>query len=173
MKKIGLFYGAGSHTTATIAGKIKNACQGCDIEIIAVENAGGADFEKYENIIAGAATWPEGELPGYWDKVMPEVASLDMHGKKVAIFGLGDQRGYPDNFVDGIGILARSFAARGATIVGYTSTEGYHFTCSRAVTNGQFMGLAINEVNQSELTDERIRHWIEQLKGEFALEVAE
>ena len=31
---------------------------------------------------------------------------LDLSGKKVAVFGLGDQEAYPDTFVDGLGILA-------------------------------------------------------------------
>ena len=46
-------------------------------------------------------------------------------GKKVAIFGLGDQIRYPENFADGIGLLAEVFEEDEATLVGFTSSEGY------------------------------------------------
>lgn len=48
-------------------------------------------------MIVGASTWFDGELPTYWDELVPELESLDLKGKKVAIFGLGDQKNYPDN----------------------------------------------------------------------------
>ena len=55
----------------------------------------------------------------------------------------------------------------GATIIGKTSTEGYEFNESRAAKDGEFLGLALDEVNQSELTDERIDAWVEQIQKEF------
>ena len=38
----------------------------------------------------------------------------------------------------------------------------------KAVKNGKFVGLAIDEDNQSDLTDERIKIWVAQIKKEFA-----
>ena len=67
-------------------------------------------------MIVGASTWFDGELPTYWDELVPELESLDLKGKKVAIFGLGDQKNYPDNFVDGMGILADAFQKAGAGV---------------------------------------------------------
>ena len=49
-------------------------------------------------------------------------------------------------------------------MVGKTSTDGYSFNDSRAVVDGEFVGLVIDENNQSELTDERIKTWIEMVK---------
>lgn len=166
MKKIGLFYGTGTHKTASVAKKIKEAF-GDSIEVVSVEDAWQKDFEAYDYIIAGAATWFDGELPTYWDELMPKLLTLNLSGKKVAIFGLGDQVRYPDNFVDGIGILAESFITTGATIVGLTSSEGYHFNKSQALIGGHFSGLALDFENQHELNDKRIHEWVEALKAEF------
>ena len=83
------------------------------------------------------------------------------------IFGLGDQVDYPDNFVDGIGILADAFKSSGAKLVGFTSTEGYDFNQSKAVIGDQFEGLAIDLENQSDQIVKRIQDWVEMLKKEF------
>jgi flavodoxin I len=166
MKKIGLFYGSSTHKTASVAKKIQEAF-GDGIEVVAVEEAWQKDFEAYDFIIAGAATWFDGELPTYWDELMPKLLTLNLKGKKVAVFGLGDQVKYPDNFVDGIGILAESFISTGATIVGLTSAEGYHFNKSQALIGSHFAGLALDFENQHDLTDQRVKDWVEALKVEF------
>ena len=167
MKKIGLFYGTSTVKTAKIAVKIKKAFDNENIDIIPVEEAWSKDFEEYDNFIVGAATWFDGELPTYWDELIPELESLDLKKKKVAIFGLGDQKKYPDNFVDGIGLLAESFEKTGAKIVGMTSAEGYNFVASKALRNDKILGLAIDIENQHGETDKRVQDWVEQLKKEF------
>ncbi|NES97290.1 MAG: flavodoxin FldA, partial [Desertifilum sp. SIO1I2] len=43
------------------------------------------------------------------------------------------------------------------------------FTESKAIKNGKFVGLAIDEDNQPELTEERVKAWVAQLKREFSL----
>ncbi len=78
-----------------------------------MEDAWKKDFEEFDNIIVGVSTWFDGELPNYWDEVKPELEALDMKGKKVAIFGLGDQKKYPENFIDGVGLLAKVFESGG------------------------------------------------------------
>jgi len=80
-----------------------------------------------------------------------------------AFLGLGDQYGYPDTFCDALGILGRKFVERGAQLVGFTSTEGYDFSDSLGVEEGMFMGLALDEDNESERTGERITDWVWQL----------
>ncbi|MBP8760599.1 MAG: flavodoxin [Parabacteroides sp.] len=167
MKTIGMFYGTGTGKTANVAKKIKEAFGEATIEVVSVENATSKDFEKYDNLLLGAATWFDGELPSFWDELIPELDSLVLKDKKVAIFGLGDQINYPENFVDGIGILAELLVSSGATVIGETSADGYHFEQSRALKDGKFMGLAIDIENQSDKTDERIRAWVEQLRKEF------
>ena len=163
MKKIALIYAANSDKTALVAKKIQKEL-GDAVEIVSVENAWQNDFEAYDHLIVGASTWFDGELPTYWDERLPELRTLQLKGKKVAIFGLGDQAKYPDNFVDGMGILADVFEEDGATLVGFTSTEGYKFNKSRALRGNQWCGLVIDLDNQAELTDKRVREWCKEIK---------
>ena len=167
MKKIGLFYAANAVKTSQIAKKIREALGTEYVDIIPAEQAWGNDFEAYDNLIVGVSTWFDGELPTYWDELIPELETLDLKGKRVALFGLGDQVNYPDNFVDGLGILVDAFEKAGAILVGFTSAEGYSFNRSRALRDGKWCGLVIDIENQSKLTDKRIADWCEQLKKEF------
>lgn len=167
MKKIGLFYGINAPRTTIIAEKIKEAFGDVPVDLLPVETAEWDDFGKYDNLVVGVATWFDGELPFYWDEVKPELESLELKGKKVALFGLGDQVKYPENFIDGVGILADTFESAGARVIGLTPVKGYDFEKSRALRGGKFAGLAIDLENQPMLTDERIKSWVEQLKKEF------
>jgi flavodoxin I len=98
---------------------------------------------------------------------VPDLEEMDLKGKTIALFGLGDQKGYPENFLDGVGILAEIFEARGASMVGFTSTEGYSYESSRAERGDQFCGLAIDYESQGSLNKERVTAWVEKLKLEF------
>lgn len=168
MKKIGLFYGTETEKTTAVAKKIQEALgKDAEIEIVPVEKAWKEDFEAFTNLIVGTSTWFDGELPSYWDELIPELETVHFKNKKIAIFGLGDQVRYPDNFVDGIGILAELFESYGASIVGLTSPKDYTFAQSRALRNGKFLGLAIDLENQPEKTDQRVKYWVEQLINEM------
>lgn len=168
MKKIGLFYGTSTTKTAAIAQKIQEAFGQADLDIVPIESAWKEEFLTYNYLIVGTSTWFDGELPTYWDEVMPELTALELQDKKVAIFGLGDQVNYPDNFVDGIGVLAEAFETAGAKLVGLTSPEGYTFNQSYALKDGKLQGLALDIENQSDQTEKRIKDWVAQLKKEFA-----
>jgi len=167
MKKIGLFCGTNAIKTVTVAKKILETFNSTDIDLISIEEAWQKDFEAYDCIIAGTSTWFDGELPSYWDEFMPKLRTMDLKDKKVAIFGLGDQVNYPDNFVDGIGFLAEAFKSAGAKIVGFTSMEGYQFNQSQALNADRFSGLALDLENEPDKTDKRISDWVNELKKEF------
>lgn len=168
MKKIGLFYSFNTNKTAKNAQKIKKAF-GDTFEIVDVnvEEVDEDIFLSYDQMILGVPTWFDGELPNYWDEFMPAIEELKLKGKTVALFGLGDQLGYPENFVDAIGILAEVLEERGAKVVGLTSIEGFTFERSAALRNNQFLGLALDIENQATLCDERINAWVAQLQKEF------
>lgn len=167
MKKIGLLFSEKAEKTSRMAKKIREAYGMKDVELVPLDKPWESDLEIYDNLIIGVSTWFDGELPVYWDELIPAVESLDLKGKKVAIFGLGDQVNYPDNFVDGMGILGEAFERAGAKLVGFTSPEGYNYSQSRALRNGKLCGLALDLENQPELTDKRIEEWCKQLKREF------
>ena len=122
---------------------------------------------SYEFLILGVPTWFDGELPNYWDEFVPAIEDMDLKGKTVAIFGNGDQKGYPENFVDGIGIMAEILEKRKAKIVGFTSVEGYEYESSKAQRGNTFAGLALDFENQRKLNKDRITKWVGQLKKEF------
>jgi flavodoxin I len=167
MKKIGLFYSFNTKKTSKIAEKIKEAFTDAEIDMVNVEAVTSEQFMSYDNLICGVPTWFDGELPNYWDEFVPDLEDINLNGKTVALFGLGDQKGYPENFLDGVGILGEILETQGARLAGFTPIQGYTFESSKAVRGDKFMGLAIDFENQSSLTDERISYWINQLKAEF------
>jgi flavodoxin I len=168
MKKIALFYSFNDKkNTSIIAEQIIEHFKDTEIEPVNVEGATSEQFLSYDNIICGVPTWFDGELPNYWDEFIPDIEDMDLNGKNIAIFGLGDQKGYPENFLDGVGILGEILEQQGARLVGLTSTEGYTFEKSRAMRGDQFLGLAIDFENQGSLNEERVTKWIEQLISEF------
>ncbi|MHB9057186.1 MAG: flavodoxin [Paludibacteraceae bacterium] len=167
MRKTGLFYSYSTIKTAQIAKKILKEFTEDEIYPVNLDEAWDNEFNNYDNFILGTSTWFDGELPDHWDEMIPEINTMNFEGKKVAVYGLGNQKDYPDNFVDGIGLLAAVFENKGAEIVGYTSTEEYEFASSKAQRGNQFCGLAIDVENQNKKTNERIKAWVEQLKKEF------
>ncbi|GAB4555462.1 MAG: flavodoxin FldA [Pleurocapsa sp.] len=171
MAKIGLFYGSTTGKTEAVAEAIQAALGGENM--VALHEIGDAveeDFADYDCIIIGCPTWDIGELQADWDGFYQDTLdNIDFRGKKVAYFGTGDQVGYSENFQDAMGILEAKISSLGGTTVGYWSTDGYEYEASQAEKNGKFVGLALDEDNQSDLTDERIQQWTTQLKSEFAL----
>ena len=89
--------------------------------------------------------------------------------RKVALFGLGDQFSFSDTFQDALKMLADKVRQLGADLVGQWPNEGYEFDDSAALTGGKFLGLSLDEDNQSDLTAERVKTWVAQLKDEFGL----
>ena len=167
MNKTGLFYSFNSNKTKKIAERIIEAFDGKPIESINSETVTEEQFLSYENLILGVPTWFDGELPNYWDEFGPAIEDMDLKGKKIALFGLGDQVGYPENFMDALGIMTNLLESRGAVIVGLTSTKGYAFESSKAIRNNQFLGLAIDFETQANKNKERVKAWVEQLLEQF------
>ncbi len=167
MKKIGLFYSFNSVKTRQQAEKIIKHLGEKNIEKVNVEEATQEQFMGFTNYILAVPTWFDGELPNYWDEFLPSVEDDSLKGKTFALYGGGDQKGYPENFVDGLGHLADFIEARGGKIVGFTSTEGYEFESSRAQRGDKFVGLALDIENQAALSNERIEKWVENIKKEF------
>jgi flavodoxin I len=168
-KKIGLFYGTQTGKTESVAEIIRDEFGDGVVTLHDISQADTSDFDEYQYVIVGCPTWNIGELQSDWEGFYPDLDEMDFSGKMVAYFGTGDQMGYGDNFQDAIGILEEKISQRGGKTVGYWPTEGYDFNDSKALRNGKFVGLAIDEDNQSDLTDERIKAWVSQLKREFGL----
>ncbi len=168
MKKIAIIYSFNTVKTAKIANLIKENIGEDKVKMTNAEDINGKTFLSHKNLILGVPTWFDGELPNYWDEFVPELEELNLKGYKIALFGLGDQKNYPENFVDGIGLLGNILEERGAELIGFTSTDGYSFEKSAALKNNMFMGLAIDYENQGSKNKDRVRKWVEQIEKEFS-----
>jgi len=168
MKKTIIIYGSSTGTCQDLAERIAKAL---DIDAANVMSAGDItanDLADADNLLLGSSTWGAGDLQDDWYSALETIKSTDLTGKTVAVFGCGDSASFSDTFCGAMADLYNAAREAGATMVGEVSTEGYTFDGSAAATDGQFVGLALDELNESDLTDERIAHWVEQIAPALA-----
>ena len=167
MAKVGVFYGSTTgHTqevVENVVSKLNDA--GLETDIFDVSKASKDDLVKYENLILASSTYGDGDLQTDWEDFANNLCEDSFENKVVAIIGLGDQDSYSDTFCDAIGILAN--LAKKATLVGKTKNSGYEFESSKSLEGDEFLGLVIDEDNQSDLTEERIANWVNEVKDKF------
>ena len=167
MENIGIFYGSSTGNTETVAKQLQSEFGSDNTHIFDVSGASADDINKFSNIIFGASTWGIGDMQDDFDSFMSEIESAKLENKKVAIFGFGDQDTYADSFVDAIGEIFENTVNKAGEIVGRISTDGYNYDDSKAEVDGQFVGLPLDDENQSDLTDQRVKAWVKQLKSQF------
>lgn len=166
---VGLYYGSTTGMTEYVAEKLAAAWREREpLEPVNISYLPDmARLTEHDHLILGIPTWNIGQLQDDWETHWSDLQTRDFSGVSVAIFGVGDQVNYAENFLDAVGILADLLRERGATVVGSWPVEGYDFSASKAQEGSVFSGLAIDEVNQEELTDDRIARWLGQVKREF------
>ena len=170
---IGLFFGSSTCYTQMAAEQIAAALPGFRVEIHDIAHTALRTANQYQRLILGIPTWDYGELQEDWERVWPDLTEVDWSDKVVALYGLGDQDGYPEWFQDALGYLSTRITQLGATTIGLWPAQGYRFTHSRGLTpDGQhFLGLALDEASEFELSPARIRVWCGQITTEFAQHV--
>jgi len=168
---IGLFYGSSTCYTEMAAEKIAAQLAPERVDIFNIADEPIAHALAYQHIIFGIPTWDYGELQEDWEEIWDDMDDLDFSGHCVAIYGMGDQEGYPEWFLDAMGFLFHKLVNLGATMVGYWPNHGYKFEASKALTDDEthFLGLALDEDSQFELSDARIKSWCAQITHEFDL----
>lgn len=155
-----VIFGSDQGCTRSIAARIAKKLNGKALDI---KKARPSDLEASSLLILGCPTYGFGDLQSDWEENIATLEEADLGGKRVALFGTGDQVNYPDSFIDAVGILYDRVLAKGAQVVGFTDPDGYDFTGSAALRDGRFVGLALDEDNQSGKTEGRINAWISQL----------
>jgi flavodoxin I len=172
MAKVGIFFGTDTGNTRRIAKDIFSILtKSVAAKPVNIRNATVADLQGFDTLILGTPTYGEGQLPGLstgnatesWEEFLPTMEGCDFSGKKVAIYGLGNQKSYPTEFVDAMIYLYDRFEQCGATMIGAWDTEGYEFEASKSVVDKRFVGLVLDQENQKDLTPTRLEIWLKNL----------
>ncbi len=167
MKEVGIFYGSSSGKTESVALRIYERLGKERSNVQDIAESAPEDLLPYKLLILGIPTWGIGKLQDDWADFLPGLKELDLSGRKVALFGLGDLESYPETFADALGTLHESLLSTGCEIIGSCSANSYDFIESAAVRNGKFAGLVLDEKNQPELTDQRIQGWLHKIIPDY------
>ena len=157
-----IFFASSTGNSEEIANRISLELNNIDIYDLASTKIN--KINDYDKIILGGSTWGDGELNDDWQDVWLDFCKLDLSNKTIALFGLGDQESYCDEFCSAVGIIYEQASKQGGKIIGFTSSEGYYHNSSKALIDKQFVGLLIDEDNQSDLAQERIKNWIKNIR---------
>lgn len=170
MAKIGIFYGSDTGNTENIAKQIQEYLGTETTQLHDIAKSTREDIEQYSYLLFGIPTWYYGESQCDWDDFFPSLEKIDFSNRTVAIFGCGDQEDYAEYFCDAMGTLRDIIVAKGARIVGHWPIATYYFEASKSVVDDDhFVGLAIDEDRQPELTGERIVNWVKKISAEMRL----
>lgn len=174
--EIALFYGSSTCYTEMAGEKIslkisQLLTQENAVEMFSITDEDIHSAERYAYLILGIPTWDYGELQEDWEDIWETLDELNLQGKPVALFGLGDQIGYPEWFLDAMGYLHTKVLNQGGVPCGYWPIEGYEFEASQALSadGKKFVGLALDDENEFDLSDARIDAWCQQILQEFGL----
>lgn len=161
--KIGIFYGSTTGVTKKVAERTGELLDADVLNVSEIENK----IDNYDVLIFATSSWNRGNVQKSWENFLKFLGNKDFGGKKIALIGVGDQNFFGKTFVDGMCVLYNYIKYNNIKLIGRTSIEGYDFEESRSVEKGKFIGLAIDDKNQKELTEERIINWVNQLKEEL------
>jgi flavodoxin I len=177
MTSIGIFFGTDTGRTRLIAKQIAKKLGELAAAPVNIGKAKVEDLLACDALILGTPTLGQGELPGLstglpaasWEEFLPQLAGVDLKGKRIALYGLGDQIKYPDEFADAMRLIYERVIACGASVVGFWSTSGYSFNHSRAVIGERFVGLALDQHNQAMQTEARVDAWLADIRPQLIL----
>lgn len=164
MIKTAIIYGSTTGNTENVANQLAELL---NADVFDASTKPTEALNKYDNLILGTSTWGAGDLQDDWEDFIEELKNTNLKGKTVALFGLGDACSNGDTFVGGMAQLYDTVKDLNCKIVGSVDIESYEFEESDAVVDGKFIGLALDEENQGDLSEERINKWVEQISKEL------
>lgn len=163
--EVGIFFGSQTGNCETLCQTIhEHLGEGV---VHNVSDISSDDFEKFDLIILATSTWGSGDLQDDWDLQLSEIESANLENKFVAFVGVGDQEGYGETFCDGVGTIYDAIKDKKFNHIGLWPKEGYEFEESTALREGRFLGLILDVENQDDLSEERIKKWVAQLREEM------
>lgn len=171
MKWLGIFYSPAGGSVHRVAKMLKKKIGADKVDMFCVNDVHADKLLDYKNLILvcsslGRSTW-EREQRDRWAKFFPSMRKISLKDRFVALVGLGDHITYPNHFVDGMGYMAELVTELGGNLVGKTSTDGYVFQDSAAVTDNLFVGLPLDEDFEPEKTKDRLDKWLTMVLPEF------
>lgn len=161
---VAVIYGSSTLNTEYCAQRIQAAFGDGVADLHNVKHLEVDLLRRREYLVFVSSTWGTGDLQDDWELFFPRLDDIDFRGKTVGLVGVGDQENYPETFCDGISLLYDKVMEKGGRVVGTTSTEGYTYSRSRAVRDGRFMGLVLDEDSQAHLSEERIAAWVKEFR---------
>ncbi|MBW7476871.1 flavodoxin [Paenibacillus oenotherae] len=92
MSEIIIVFASMTGNTETMADAIAEGVRSQGIEPVVkfVMDTNAAELVNYEGIILGAYTWGDGELPDEFLEFYEEMNSIDLSGRRSAVFGSAD-----------------------------------------------------------------------------------
>jgi flavodoxin II len=121
---IGLFYGSTTGNTAHVAERLFQLAGPGLIDLYDIADTALAAVDDYSCLIFGISTWDFGEQQLDWQDLWPQLDGLNLQGRACALFGLGDQLGYSQWYLDAMGLLHERLRCCGARLVGALSAPG-------------------------------------------------
>jgi len=171
MAKMGIFCGTAGGTSMVVAEALAEAFDIEEDDLINMEEDFDdiEQFEDYDVLFIGSSTWGQGDVHFSWvdPQLEMEDEELDLSGKTVAFFGAGDSVKHGEHFCSALGKLYKTFTSLGAKVIGLVEKDGYSYEFSLAEMDGKLCGLAIDNHNEEDKTEERINRWIDNLKGQI------
>lgn len=168
--RIALVYGTTLGNTEEVANLILQEFNSDLIDIYNVANIKAKDINHYSKYIFGSSTWGLGDMQDDWEQF--DFKNLIVENKTVALFGLGDSEIYAFSYCDCLFKMHEILKRKKAHIVGYVKASDYQYTESSSVNkDGYFLGLALDNENYKELTPQRIKDWVTQIRPLFLDEI--
>jgi flavodoxin I len=163
MNSTTIIFGSTTGMTEDIAMRIASQLNVSRENVYEVADITPEIISRYGVLLLGSSTWGSGELQDDWYRGVEVLKKSDLNGKKISFFGTGDSYSYPDTFCDALGLIYGEIRSSGALFTGRVDAADYTFDDSVSVADGQFVGLALDEVNEADKTDDRISRWIKSL----------
>jgi len=117
LSKILLLFASMSGNTELMADAVEEGVKEAGSDVDSLDIMYGFEIENlknYDGILLGAYTWGDGELPDDFLEFYDNLDSIDLTGKKAAVFGSCDSA-YP-NYGAAVDILIHKLKERGAEI---------------------------------------------------------
>ena len=150
MKKTGIFYGSTNGDTESVANKIAIQLGIGKEDVHNVADTTPHAVQPYEVLLLGCSTWGVGEMQDDWNDFLFKLKDMDLKNKTVALFGCGDSVSFSSSFCDALGVIYHELQHTGCTFTGEVDLSESRFDGSGGVIDGKFVGLPIDDNNESD-----------------------